>query len=246
MNYKQHIGKKIVVTYTATVNDNAVTKIDKNHATLEYSNNPKDENGKTTTPPDEETVFSAQIVIDKVDGTNTDAKLEGAKFILRCKSVQDQGKAAKAEAGKYYKYTAANGDTPAKVEWIANEAITEKVAANTALASSDIKDGIYVATTDANGRAAFDGLENGVYELIEVAAPAGYNQINGVAAEVTVNDSNTATAKLKFTEQIKNNAGTVLPSTGGIGTTVFYIVGGVMVAGAVVFLLTKRRIASNE
>ena len=45
--------------------------------------------------------------------------------------------------------------------------------------------------------------------------------------------------------QIENNKGATLPSTGGIGTTIFYVVGGVMVAGAVVFLLTKRRVAAE-
>ena len=125
MNYQNYIGKDIIVTYTATVNDNAVIKIDKNHATLEYSHNPKDEDDKTTTPPNEETVFSAKIVIDKVDGTNPSAKLAGAKFILRCKSVVDEDDEAQDKVGKYYVYTAATADAPATVTWVDETAIDE-------------------------------------------------------------------------------------------------------------------------
>lgn len=237
MKYQSKIGETITVTYTAKVNDAAVTQIDKNHAYLEYSNNPKNTDDKTTTPPDEEKVFSAKIVINKYDGSNVNAKLSGAKFILRCKSVSDTGSRAKAEAGKYYKYTEESG-----VQWVAANAITEKVTAGTALTESDVTNGITIKTTGTDGAASFDGLENGVYELIEIAAPAGYNQIKGVAGTITVEGNDTDTATLSTTSDIANNAGTEMPSTGGIGTTIFYVVGGVMVAGAVVFLLTKRRV----
>jgi fimbrial isopeptide formation D2 family protein/LPXTG-motif cell wall-anchored protein len=246
MKYQDYIGQTITVTYTAKVNDAAVTKIDKNHATLEYSNNPKDDTEKTTTPPDEEEVFSARIVIDKVDGTSDDAKLEGAKFILRCRSVADSGSAAKAEAGSYYKYTAATTDTPAKVEWVEAEAISTKVDANQALTETDVTDGITVVTTDTDGSAVFNGLENGVYELIEVKAPAGYNQVNGVAATVTVNGKKDNTASLTATQKVQNNAGSVLPSTGGIGTTIFYITGAVLVVGAGVMLVTRRKMSAEK
>jgi fimbrial isopeptide formation D2 family protein/LPXTG-motif cell wall-anchored protein len=240
MSYQDYIGKKITVTYTATVNDSAVTKIDKNHATLTYSHDPKDNTKKTTTPPDEETVFSAKIVIDKVDGTNTSAKLADAKFILRCKSVADADSAAQAKVGKYYVYTAASGDTPATVTWVDEAAIDTKVSTGTNVAESDVT-GATIKTTNASGATSFDGLENGVYELIEVAAPAGYNQISGVAATVTVNGNNTSEASLTATQQIENNAGSVLPSTGGIGTTIFYIAGIVMVLGAAAIVIARRK-----
>ena len=117
---------------------------------------------------------------------------------------------------------------------------------------------------DNNGLVRFDGLgasgENG-YTITESQTPAGYNTLNPIKVFVTFNksdgnnywsfngdgvngfyDSDEGIYKIT----IKNNKGTALPSTGGIGTTVFYIVGGVMVAGAVVFLLTKRRMSGNE
>lgn len=240
-DYQDHVGKTITVTYTATVNSNAVTQIEKNNATLEYSNNPKDDDSTTTTPPDEEVVFTAKIVIDKYDAINEAAKLEGARFILRCKSVTDTDSAAQDKVGNYYK-VAADGT----VSWVAETDVDGKVNASNAVAEADIKNGATVVATNANGAASFDGLENGEYELIEVAAPAGYNQIKGVAAEITIAGNNTSTASLTSTADVANNAGAELPSTGGMGTTLFYIIGGLMMVAAVVLLVTKKRMASAE
>lgn len=82
--WQDHKGEDIVITYTATVNENAVEPgtVEKNSATLTYSHDPKDETKTTTTPPEEENVYSSQIVIDKVDGEDNSVKLEGAQFVL--------------------------------------------------------------------------------------------------------------------------------------------------------------------
>jgi fimbrial isopeptide formation D2 family protein/LPXTG-motif cell wall-anchored protein len=113
-------------------------------------------------------------------------------------------------------------------------------------------------TVDSNGLVRFDGLGEGTYTIKETTTPAGYNTMNDMTVTVGFNADNTpkwsvtsGSGTYDQTEgiikvTIENNKGTELPSTGGIGTTIFYIVGGVMVAGAVVFLLTKRRIAGNE
>jgi fimbrial isopeptide formation D2 family protein/LPXTG-motif cell wall-anchored protein len=108
-----------------------------------------------------------------------------------------------------------------------------------------------------NGIVEFDGLGAGIYTITETQTPAGYNTIDPI--QVTISFDNNTTDKWSITGiegssyengvfkiTIKNNKGTALPSTGGIGTTIFYIVGGIMVAGAVVFLLTKRRMVGNE
>ena len=101
-----------------------------------------------------------------------------------------------------------------------------------------------VVTTDANGAATFAGLKAGTYTLVETVAPAGYN----LAADTTVT-LNEVTQKLKETTtltvgaEVKDKTGSVLPSTGGIGTTMFYIVGSVLVIGAAVVLISKRRMA---
>jgi fimbrial isopeptide formation D2 family protein/LPXTG-motif cell wall-anchored protein len=118
-----------------------------------------------------------------------------------------------------------------------------------------------------DGIASFVGLGAGEYTIKETVTPNGYNTMADmtVFVEFALDKDGKAVWTLKdkagtdgtaigsydttdgtLTLEIENNKGTALPSTGGIGTTIFYIVGGIMVAGAVVFLLTKRRIASNE
>lgn len=216
MNYT--IGAEIKVTYTAVTNDNAVTVISKNSATLTYSNNPTDSSKTTTTPEDIETVYSAKLVIDKYQKDDESKKLANAKFVL------------KNAEGKYYKYTAATESAAAKVEWVENQTDATEVA------------------TDSSGAAVFNGLKDGTYHLVETAAPAGYNLlanevkvvINGAKATEVDLSSLTATAK------VENSTGTTIPETGGIGTTIFYVAGGLLVLGAVILLITKKRMSSAK
>ena len=217
-NLQAQVGAEIEVRYSATVNENAVAKVEKNHATLEYSNDPTDLT-KTTIRQDEETVYTAKIVIDKYESGNETKKLAGAEFVLY-KEVTAAGSGAAEKL--YYKWN----DTDKKVEWV-----EDKSAAT-------------VKTTDSSGAASFDGLADGTYYLEEIKAPAGYNLLNAPVS-VTVAGSNTETALLTVTEDVANQKGTELPSTGGIGTTVFYIIGSVLVLGAIVLLVTKKRMGSN-
>lgn len=224
----------ITVTYTATVNESAITKIDKNKATLTYHNNPKNSDGKETTPPEEVKTYSSKIIINKVDGDNKTKKLGGAKFVLKAKTVGSaSGDSHESDfaVGKYYYY-----DSNAKdVKWIevpAADQTAEKLATNQS---------ITVAVTDSNGVAdVFKGLENGVYELIEVEAPAGYNLVT-TPKEVTINGNDAEETSLTITSEVENKSGTQLPSTGGIGTTIFYAIGAVLVIGAGIVLVTRRR-----
>ena len=119
----------------------------------------------------------------------------------------------------YYKWD----DTAKKVEWV-----TEKNQAT-------------VMTTNDNGAATFGGIANGTYYLEETKAPAGYNQLTA-PVEVKVNGGTTE-AELSVTANVANSTGTLLPSTGGMGTTVFYVLGAVLVLGAVVLLVTKKRMS---
>ncbi len=222
------VGAKIEVKYSATVNANAVAKIENNHAILTYSNDPTDST-KTTTREDKETVYSAKIIIDKYaanpdNPADKDTKLAGAKFVLY-KEVTEDGTTTKL----YYKYTAADATagTAAKVDWVTDQGQPTEV------------------TTDEYGSAEFIGLKDGTYYLLETEAPAGYNLLTEPVT-ITINGTSateTDVSTLTHNEGVANNTGTVLPSTGGMGTTLFYALGGVLVLAAVVLLVTKKRMA---
>jgi fimbrial isopeptide formation D2 family protein/LPXTG-motif cell wall-anchored protein len=124
----------------------------------------------------------------------------------------------------------------------------------------------YEVTTDANGKLTFTGLKAGNYTLTETAAPSGYNKLDAPIYFTLAYADDTWTATVKtdntfettkqeggndvtfsmntaqlFLDEILNETGTLLPSTGGIGTTIFYVVGAILVIGAGVILITRRR-----
>ena len=215
------IGAEIVVIYTATLNEKAIAVISNNEAKLTYSNDPTTDEAKGSRT-DKKEVYTSKIVIDKVEKTTdgTDGKkLPDAKFVLY-KEVTPVGA---TEATKvYYK----QDDTTKAVTW--GDSITNATE----------------VTTGKDGEAFFEGLANGTYHLVETKAPAGYNQLTE-AVPVTVNGGTTETA-LTVTATVENQAGTLLPSTGGMGTTIFYVLGFVLVVGAGVLLVTKKRMSQGE
>lgn len=96
-------------------------------------------------------------------------------------------------------------------------------------------------TSDADGAVApFTGLADGTYTLVEKTVPAGYNK--AADSTFTIAKGDYTAANLEQAATVTNQAGTELPSTGGMGTTILYIVGGIMVVLAAVVLITKRRI----
>ena len=215
---KYTIGAEIEVTYSALVNENAVAKISKNSATLTYSNNPSEGTEKTTTPV-EETVYSSKIVIDKYEKGSTTTKLEGAEFVLYKEVTPEGGTTATKQ---YYKWNEENK----KVEWVENMADAT------------------VVTTNDKGEATFNGLADGTYYLVETKAPAGYNPLEE-PVQVEVKGGSTE-ADLSVTANVANSTGTTLPSTGGMGTTIFYVLGSALVLGAVVLLVTKKRMSTKD
>ena len=245
INQKANAGKDIVITYSAVLNENALTT-DKetNTVNLEYSNNPNNNTSKGKTPDKIVYVYDFDIVIDKYTDDKTkaeeeegakDTRLSGAKFVLY----------KTADSKKLYYYY---NETTDKVEWV-------ELVDDAAVASAIKAGTITEVTTDGNGVAKFQGLDSGTYYLHETEAPVGYNLLKEdvtVTITATYGDdgqitssiaTSTSNGQYQQTQPVENKSGVELPETGGIGTTIFYIVGGVLFVGAAVLLIVKRRMS---
>ena len=198
------VGQDIVVTYTATLNENAVVAGNKNSATLHYSNK-QTVNKETTT-------YTYEFDLLKVDGSDKKL-LDGAEFEL------------------------ADGNT--KLSFVKDD------DGNYRVAMTGEKDATTTITVKG-GKVNIYGLAGKAYTLTEIKAPDGYNKL--VTSE-TVNLADGSKTHATIVDSvykdggvvIENHAGTVLPSTGGMGTTLFYVVGGGLMVAAVVLLVTKKR-----
>lgn len=164
--------------------------------------------------PDNKSTDGSKVFVAQISVTKNDGNgqgLAGAVFAL------------KNADGKYYKKDADTG----VITWVdsANDATKY--------------------TSDAAGAldGTFDGLSDGNYVLEEVVVPDGYNEIDpdDDSLKITIASTSYDDTNLKKTTTVINNAGTELPTTGGMGTTIFYIVGSVLVIGAAVLLIAKRR-----
>lgn len=242
---------KIIVRYTATVNENAVigSQGNPNEANLEFSNNPN-YSGETqptgTTPNDRVIVFTYEVDINKIDDSAAKKPLSGAKFKLE-KKVPDLYTEG---AQKGQQKTDASGNKLYKWEQIGGE-----------IAATEVKDG----STVKSYTAPFLRVDDGTYRLTETVAPTGYTPIAPKEFTITAShDTNSVDPKLtsfKLTglttsaiEQntnpsgiasadIVNTKGTGLPSTGGMGTVLLYVasIAVFVLAGATLVMALRRR-----
>lgn len=226
-------NQEVVVLYKATLDSDALigSAGNPNTANLEFSNNPnnsgdgssKPETGKT--PDDTCIVFTYKVTADKyADKVSDETKLTGAGFTLYKKNASGEYEAVGTE--------------------VKGEAMTNF---------------------------AWTGIDDGDYKLVETTVPAGYKKMDDMlftvtadhdvlsdnpklnslsatgtqgSSEVTleaVKDDGSITGELHT--NIVNHSGQTLPSTGGMGTTIFYVVGGVLMAAAFVLLITKKRMS---
>ena len=234
-------GDELYTYYTGVLNEDAKVydegKQD-NVAFLEYSNNPNnDEKGKT----EEKKVYdwTFKMTVNKVDGEGNN--LTGAKFVL---SKDGTLKVADLNCNE-------EGVPAATEKLIGLVKVSEGVYRVAVKGDADV---VYVI--DA-GEAVIKGLDDAIdYYFYETKAPAGYNLLKEpvnfkISADYNTDGSEyttvTATVGDAQSENLKanvvNNQGTELPSTGGVGTTIFYIVGAVLVAAAGILLITKKRMS---
>ncbi|MBQ8026199.1 MAG: SpaH/EbpB family LPXTG-anchored major pilin [Oscillospiraceae bacterium] len=125
--------------------------------------------------------------------------------------------------GKFYKYDPATDD----VDWVDNEADASHYR------------------TDSDGKTAFPGIADGTYTLRETAAPDGYNLVPDDITGIVAAHEDTANGPVGKTTLVKvpHTTGRLLPATGGVGTTIFFISGSVLLAAAVIVMITRKRSA---
>jgi len=213
-------GTVIAIEYKATINTNALSENpEKNTAYLTYGHTP----GENKTPVKETEVYNAKITVNKTDGDGE--PLAGAGFVLQ------------NAAGAYYKYTAATETAKQTISWYTleeNETLADAIKAGK----------VTEYTSNEAGKVqSFIGLPNGTYTLIENTVPAGYNK--AADKTFTIAAHNYTATNLEQSATVENNAGTELPSTGGMGTTLFYVLGTMLVLGSAVLLITKKRMIAE-
>lgn len=243
---KIEAGNSLYTYYTGVLNKDAKVYDEgnqKNTAYLQYSNNPHDNTSQSETPKVTVYDWTFKMNVQKVDGANADKELAGAKFVLSKNGAVDLG--AIDENG-----------TPAKTENLI-KLVYDSTDSTYRVATANDATTTYVMTA---GNITIKGLDDAEdYYLYETKAPAGYNRLTEpvkfrINATYTSADSRPdvltkvgdkeAASGLKVS--VENNAGTTLPSTGGMGTTVFYVVGGGLMAVAVVLLVTKKRMENKR
>ena len=209
---------QIVISYTATLNENAVIAGAGNPNTSKVSYG--DSSNTKTTPDSQTKTYTWDVDVLKYANGDETKVLKDAKFVLLNSA---KSKVATIVSGKITGWV----DIPA-----AGEGGSITWPENTVL------------TTDAKGKIEIDGLDADTYYLREVEAPAGYNKLaDDVSITITgatTNEQNELTYTT-VVAKVNNQSGTELPSTGGIGTTIFYVLGGVLAVGAVALLIAKRR-----
>ncbi len=234
-------GAEVVVTFNAHLNEDAVvgdgthTGENINKGKLTYSNNPNHEGeGKPSTsetPDDTVFVFTYDQPATKVDANNKDNKLPNAQFRLE-------------------RLKPANAETGDEAEWVEVK-VSEKTDENGATVYYPEANGTATIKSGDDGSIKVIGLDHDRYRLVETKAPEGYNLMNdpvefNLTADHTEDQGGaSATATLKRVNgdniQIENRKGSELPETGGMGTTVIYTVGGMLVIGAGAALVSRRR-----
>lgn len=220
-------GATITVTYTAHLNDKAYVNTgsgsteNKNSVQLQYSNNPRPGDYWGTTPKSEVYVFTYQLNNTKRAETENGTPLPGAGFKLYSDEAYEHEVKLYKEGNFYYPIKDATDKAQDAVEMFSDE----------------------------HGQFNVKGLDAGTYYLKETTTPADFTPCS-VIPPVTITANHTKdhvdlSGNLSTTIINKKAGGITLPSTGGIGTTIFYVVGGGLMVAAIVLLVTKKRMENK-
>ena len=254
---KIQAGDKLYINYAAVLNEKADfyqigEKTNTNTAQLEYSNNP---NGAGTgkTPESKVNAWTLPAIISKVDGKDNTKTLEGAKFVL---SRNPNLKVSDMKCDE-------NGDPTVLTDLIPLFAPGDQqtsTAAYDIATAEQVAAGTHITYVIELGSKVLAGFGEHAYYLYETKAPNGYNLLAEPVkftfhtsatmdlmtdpAWITLNDSTIKLTGMNF--DIANNSGATLPETGGIGTTLFYVIGALLVVGAGVLLVTKKRMGKAD
>ncbi len=220
-------GATITFTYTAHLNEKATVNTtsgptdNKNSVQLQYSNNPRPGDYWGTTPKSEVYVFTYQLNNTKHQNTEDGPVLQGAGFRLYSDKTCTQEVKLYKEGAFYYPIKDATDKAQYAVEMFSDE----------------------------HGQFNVRGLDAGTYYLKETKTPDDYSVCPDkeivISATHDVNHVELDSSKLSTTIINKKAGGITLPSTGGIGTTLFYVVGGGLMVAAIVLLVTKKRMENK-
>ena len=252
-------------------NKNTVKLTYSNNPNVDY----KGDNEPDTTDPVGETpehvtvTYSTKLQLTKVDGADHNVKLEGVEFQITGTSIKtavSKGNYFKQDAaGTYYQlkdgtFTETAPTTETESKYVSTSVKYAKVT-DTA-EQTKMQKVTASGTTDANGVITFKGLGAGTYYITELKTLGGYNLLTAPitveikatpgttsctwTAKVNGNDATFDTKENMVKLTVENNKGSDLPITGGIGTTIFYVIGGLLVCGAVVMAITKKKLSVED
>lgn len=267
VTYSATLNEKADLTQAG--NKNTVKLTYSNNPNVDYKgdNEPDSTDPVGETPEHVTVTYSTKLQLTKVDGADHNVKLEGVEFQITGTSIKtavSKGEYFKQDAaGTYYQLkdgtfteTAPTAETGSK--YVSTSVKYAKVTDTTE--QTNMQKVTASGTTDKNGLITFEGLGAGTYYITELKTKSGYNLLTApITVVITATPSATSCtwtatmngAPATFEENmvkltVENNKGSVLPITGGIGTTIFYVIGGLLVCGAVVMAITKKKLSVED
>ena len=269
VSYTAELNKDAEVNKTPNINDVYLNY--SNDPTVDYNGenepNEEDENKPPMgeTPIDRTETYTTTLEIVKTDPIGN--RLEGAEFTLTGTSMNivrmEKDVFTKDDNGDYWKLTDGSFTTTdpnsniagAPVDQSKYDSLTTKYAKETKVdyITTEGETKTVTGTVSSDGTLRFEGLGAGEFTITEIKAPDGYNMLTEeLKVTITWNEETKLFEYTGATDEngvarvtIINQAGTELPSTGGTGTTIFYLVGGILVLAAVVLLVSKKRMGAQ-